>query len=81
MQFSLGIIYRTKILSQSQYNEVNVIELYISTQSKARIRKRLRSPAVDSASLCSLTESIPGLLKRLQIRAQLHRKEWRRKDS
>jgi hypothetical protein len=58
MQFSITIIYRTKILSQSQYHEVNVI-VYISTESRARICKRLRSPAVDSASLCSLAELIP----------------------
>ncbi len=52
--------------------------------SRARIRKRLRSPGIDSASLCSLAgqfdkkgcrtgppgcESIPGPLKGLKIRA------------
>jgi hypothetical protein len=38
--------------------------------ARARIYKRLRSPGViPTASLCDLTESIPGLLKRLKIRA------------
>jgi hypothetical protein len=36
--------------------------------SWARIWKRFRIPGIDSASLCSLVEAIPGLLKRLQIR-------------
>jgi hypothetical protein len=38
--------------------------------SQIPVCKRLRSLVIDSASVCSLTELIPGLLKRLQIWAQ-----------
>ncbi len=88
---------------------------YSRTEARARIRKRLRSPRIDSASLCitwrddktkrvivptppppkvcickrlwglgiDSLESIPGILKPLQIRAEVWRAHlyWIRPDS
>jgi hypothetical protein len=78
----------------SGINSLTFLQFYFAPIFGARICKRLRSPQIDSASLCSLevrydnpicrtgrpgytvtkaggidaSESIPGLLKRLQIR-------------
>ncbi len=73
--FQLGKLSKDRlscagILEQSigARNRVGIGLSYRPT--RARICKRLRSPGIDSANLPNLAESIPELLKRLQIRAQ-----------